>query len=173
MMNDLIGGFHPYHYHSSIYSLAPLDIVMPFMTKAVMEYSLKIPAGYKVGMLKQKMVLREAFAPFIPRRIRKRRKAIQRVNRTVTLSDVIDTMAGQLLSREDVARRQLIDPGYVRKVRRRPRNGIYSGDQLSRLWMLISGELWCRTFVDNRGLPYGFSRDDLRASKPVRVGSGT
>jgi len=171
MLDDLIGGFHPFHYHSSIYSLAPLEVVMPFMTKNVMEYSLKIPAAQKVGMLRQKIVLREALAPFIPKEIRKRGKAIQSVKRDSSLSDVLDTMAGQLLSDADVRRRQLIDSGYVSKVRQRPKKGVYSGDQLSRLWMLISSELWCRTFVDNRGTPYGFSRDDLLATPPHPIGS--
>jgi asparagine synthase (glutamine-hydrolysing) len=170
MLNDLIGGFHPFHYHSPIYALAPIETFMPFMSRAVMDYSLRIPARYKVGLLRQKMVLREAMAPFLPDDIRKRPKAIQRAKRTEVLSDVLDTLARDLLSSADVRNRRLVDPAYVRKIRRRPASGIYAGDQLSRLWMLISSEMWCRTFVDNRGLPYGFSvDDDLRASTPPRL----
>ena len=123
-------------------------------------------------MLQQKIVLREALAPFVPEDIRKRRKAIQSVKRTTSLSDVLDAMANALLSDADMKRRQLVEPGYVSRIRRRPKNGIYSGDQLSRLWMLISSELWCRTFVDNRGEPYGFSRDDLLASAPIPISAG-
>ncbi|MCJ7592761.1 MAG: asparagine synthase-related protein, partial [Woeseiaceae bacterium] len=157
MLLHTVGAFHPHHYHSSIYSLEPLEVVMPFMSSAVIDYSTKIPTRFKVGLLQQKVVLRKALAPFIPKEIYNRGKAIQRVKRDSALSDAIDVLASQLLSSEDVKSRQLIDPCYVSKVRQRPKSGIYSGDQLSRLWMLISSELWCRTFVDNRGAPYGFS----------------
>ncbi len=170
MLNDLIGGFHPFHYHSPVYSLSPIETFMPFMSKAVMDYSLGIPARHKVGLFRQKIVLRKTMEPFLPAAICNRPKAIQRARRTETLSDVLDVLADQLLSLADVRARGLVDQVYVGKIGRRPANGIYSGDQLSRLWMLISAELWCRTFVDNRGLPSGFSQDDeLRASTPLRL----
>jgi hypothetical protein len=123
----------------------------------------------KIDLRSQKIVLREALRPFLPDRVSQRGKAIQRAKRTTELSDVLDGMAGDLLSKEQVRARGLIDPAYVSKIRRRPRNGIYAGDQLLRLWMLISAELWCRTFIDNRGLPDGFSADDCLASEPPPI----
>jgi asparagine synthase (glutamine-hydrolysing) len=170
MLNDLIGGFHPYHYHSAFYSLSPIEIVMPFMTLPIMNYSMRIPTRYKVGFRKQKMVLREALVPFIPKAMRNRGKAIQRAKRDTVLSDVLETLAEKLLSVEDVACRGLVAPAYVYKLRQRPADGIYKGDQLTRLWMLVCAELWCRTFVDHRGQPYGFDTKNLWASTPRTLG---
>ena len=164
-----LGGFRPYHYHSAIYSLAPLEIAMPFLSNAMMNFALTVPNRMKIDLRSQKIVLREALRPFLPDRVSQRGKAIQRAKRTTELSDVLDGMAGDLLSKEQVRARGLIDPAYVSKIRRRPQNGIYAGDQLLRLWMLISAELWCRTFIDERGLPDGFSADDCLASEPPPI----
>jgi asparagine synthetase B (glutamine-hydrolysing) len=143
---------------------------MPFLSRPIIDFSLRIPVRHKTSILRQKIVLREALGPLIPKEISERGKAIQRAKRTSELSDVLDTMADQLLSPGDVSERGLIDPGYVTGIRQRPKDGIYSGDQLSRLWMLITTELWCRTFIDNRGAPYGFSQtSDLRASTPPPI----
>jgi asparagine synthase (glutamine-hydrolysing) len=173
MLNDLIGGFHPYHYHSAFYSLSPIEIVMPFMTLPIMNYSMRIPTRYKVGFRKQKMVLREALAPFIPKHMRKRSKAIQRAKRDTALSDVLDALAEKLLSVEAVTCRGLVPPAYVTNLRQRPTDGIYKGDQFTRLWMLVCAELWCRTFVDHRGQPHGFDTKNLWASTPRALAPAT
>jgi asparagine synthase (glutamine-hydrolysing) len=173
MLNDLIGGFHPFHYHSAIYALQPIEVVMPFMTKAVMEYAMRIPTRYKVGVFDQKMVLRTALQTLLPDAIRKRRKAIQRAKNSTALSDALDTLAAQLLSRDDVVTRGLVDPSYVERIRRRPASGIYGRNQLTRLWMLICGELWCRAFVDHRGVPSGFTLRELYSSVPDPVTSAS
>lgn len=114
-------------------------------------------------------MLRQALAPFTPDEIRKRGKSIQRAKRGTPLSDAIDALAVSLLSAEAVRRRGLIDPDYVARMRKRPADGVYRGSHLTRLWMLIIVELWCRTFLDQRGEPWGFDRDKPWASTPRKI----
>lgn len=169
MLNDLIGGFHPFHYHSAIYSLDPIDAILPFMTRSVMEYSMRIPTRYKVGVFRQKMVLRAALQSMLPDSITRRKKAIQRARPDTTLSDALDVLAARLLSQRDIVGRGLIDPGYAKRVLTRPKDGVYKREQLTRVWMLICAELWCRNFLDQRGVPADFSRDNVRATAPEEL----
>jgi asparagine synthase (glutamine-hydrolysing) len=156
-------------YHSAYASMAPTDVVMPFMTRRFAEYCMKIPDRYVIGLRQQKIVLRQALAPFLPDDIRNRGKTVQRAKRDTALSDTIETLAARLLGEEHVRSRGLIDPAYVDWLRKRPANGIYQGDQLTRLWMLIIIEVWCRSFLDQRGEPWGFDRDHLWATAPKRL----
>jgi len=158
-----IGSFRPYQYHAAIYSLEPIEIAMPFLSNAMLDFALAVPDRYKLDFRRQKIVLREALAPFLPETMRRRGKAIQRAKRTTELSDVLDEMASDLLSPAAVRDRGLVEPGYVSRIRRRPGSGIYSGDQLSRLWMLLCTELWYRAFVDLDGEPPGMRKAGLKA----------
>ena len=156
-------------YHAAFASMAPTEVVMPFMSRSFVKYCMQIPTRHTVGFRHQKMVLRQALAPFVPDEIRNRGKSIQRAKRDTALSDAVDALAARLLSPEDVEHRRLIEPSYVAQLRQRPADGIYRGDQLTRLWMLVIIELWCRTFVDTRGKPWGFDRNDLWASTPRKL----
>jgi asparagine synthase (glutamine-hydrolysing) len=166
MLDNLVGGFHPFHYHAAIYSLGPIDAIMPFMTRSIMEYSMRIPTRYKVGAFRQKMVLRSALQSMLPDSITRRRKAIQRARPDTKLSDALDDLAARVLSHGDIVRRGLIDLDYAKRVLTRPKDGVYKRDQLTRVWMLICSELWCRSFLDQRGIPTDFSLGNLRATSP-------
>lgn len=156
-------------FHSAFASMAPTDVIMPFMSNNFREYCLRIPTRHLIGIFSQKKILREALKPFIPDEIRKRRKTIQRANRDIALSDAIDALANALLSADAVKHRGLLETQYVARMRERPADGVYRGDQLTRLWMLIITEIWCRTFVDQGGEPWGFERDQLWASTPRKL----
>jgi asparagine synthase (glutamine-hydrolysing) len=169
MLDNLIGGFHPFHYHSAIYSLDPIDAIMPFMTRSVMEYSMRIPTRYKVGAFRQKMVLRSALQSMLPDSITRRNKAIQRARPDTTLSDALDDLAARVMSHSDIVRRGLIDLDYAKRVLTRPKDGVYKREQLTRVWMLICSELWCRSFLDQRGIPTDFLPGNLRATSPEEL----
>lgn len=156
-------------YHSAYASMAPTEVIMPYMSRNFTEYCMKIPTRHVIGFRHQKLVLRQALAPFVPDEIRNRGKSIQRARRDTALSDAIDSLASSLLVAEAVKSRGLIGPDYIAEIRKRPADGIYRGHQLTRLWMLIIIEIWCRTFLDQRGDPWGFDRDDLWASTPRRL----
>lgn len=156
-------------YHAAFASMTSTEVIMPFMSEPFMTYCMRIPTRFTVGFRHQKMVLQQAIAPFVPDEIRRRGKSIQRARRDTALSDAIDSLAAHLLSAGHVAHCGLIAPSYVTRLRQRPADGIYRGDQLTRLWMLVIVELWCRTFVDQRGEPWGFDRNDPGATTPRKL----
>jgi asparagine synthetase B (glutamine-hydrolysing) len=140
-----------FHFHAGVQGTCAVEPVTPFLGNAVLDHALTIPAELKTTVRRQKIVLRDALAPLLPDSIRTRGKAIQRVRHDRALSRVIDAMADRLLDEASVRQRDLIDPDYVSRLRQRGQEDVYSGDRLKRLWMLLVGEIWCRTFVDNRG----------------------
>jgi asparagine synthase (glutamine-hydrolysing) len=129
---------------------------MPYLSSSVVDCALTIPIRYKISPFKQKIVLREALASILPAGIISRPKAIQKIRHDLKLSAIVDVMADEYLGEKVVAERALFTMRDVDQLRRKSDNVAYSGDQLYRLWVLINIEIWCRHFIDNRGLPWGF-----------------
>jgi asparagine synthase (glutamine-hydrolysing) len=139
--------------HSATHSLAPLEVFNPFLGNEIVDFASTLPAQMKTSLTRQKIVLREALAPLLPDAIRKRGKAIQRARHDIELTQVLEEMAEVYLNSAAVASRGLVSEKYVASIRNKPASQPYSGDRLSRLWMLLVCEIWCRVFIDNRGKP--------------------
>jgi asparagine synthase (glutamine-hydrolysing) len=123
----------------------------PFMDAGVIETVFRIPDHLKIRGLKQKYILREACRGLVPETILKRKKSLQRLRHDRELSDVLDGLAAELLSRADVAGRGIFVPAEVERLRRRPAGRIYPKEQAYGLWALILTEIWARLYLDNRG----------------------
>jgi hypothetical protein len=67
------------------------------------------------------------------------------------MSELLDTLADDLLAERVLASRRLFDPGYVARLRRRPAGRPYSQERAYRLWSLLLTEIWARHFIDRRG----------------------
>jgi hypothetical protein len=67
------------------------------------------------------------------------------------MSELLDSLADDLLSPQALSSRGLFDPGYVARLRRRPSGRPYSQERAYRLWSLLLTELWARQFLDRRG----------------------
>jgi asparagine synthase (glutamine-hydrolysing) len=149
-MSDAFAYLEPAH------EWARHDFWTPFMDPEVVETALSIPTRYKVGLRQQKIVLRQAMSDLLPDTILHRRKAIQRARHDVALSDVLDSMAEDLLSPSSLEKRGLLDPSYVTSLRSSRRGVAYSTNQLHRLWAVLSMEIWARQYLDDRGKPWCF-----------------
>jgi asparagine synthase (glutamine-hydrolysing) len=155
-------------YHSATHDVGQMQALFPYLSNDVIDLSLTIPAGMKAGPRTQKKILREALHPLLPAGILKRGKAIQRVRHDTLLSDILDSMADELLSPSTLRHRGLIDPAYLGRIRRRQHNKAYSSEQLYPLWALVVTEIWCRHFLDNRGKPWGFNPGDVTSRSQAR-----
>lgn len=122
----------------------------PFYDLDVIALALEIPSRQKMSWRGGKQVLRRAFADLLPEFVLRRAKAIQRVQHDLELSDALDALAGELLTDDALARRGLIEPGYVRRLRKRERGAAFDSTRIHRLWALLSLELWARMFLDGR-----------------------
>jgi hypothetical protein len=67
------------------------------------------------------------------------------------MSERLDSLADDLLSRQVLSSRGLFDPRYVARLRRRPAGRPYSQERAYRLWSMLLTEIWSRHFIDRRG----------------------
>jgi asparagine synthase (glutamine-hydrolysing) len=125
----------------------------PFLDSEVARFAFTLPDRLKVRGLTQKYILRRAAAGLLPASVLKRPKGLPRLRHDRRVGEVLEGLADELLSPGQIRDRNLFDPVYVERVRRRPANGAYQGEHLYRLWSLLLTELWCRAFVDRRGAP--------------------
>ena len=126
-----------------------------------------IPDRLKIHGATQKYILRKACAGLLPARALQVGKSFNRMRHDLELCEVLDAMADKLLSRADVARRGLFDPGYIAALRKRPANRPYGRERIYRLWTLLLTELWGRQFLDGRGAPVRETTAD--AAPPLRT----
>ncbi|MCJ7592760.1 MAG: asparagine synthetase B [Woeseiaceae bacterium] len=128
-----------------------LDVRSPFDHMDGIDLALSIPVQHKVGLRKQKIVLRKAFADLLPDAVMKRPKTIQRLQHDLMLSSALDEMVSETANFSHIRERRLVDSDYLERVRGRKARSAYPTDQLYRIWTLISLEIWLRQFADGGG----------------------
>ncbi|MBA3893684.1 MAG: asparagine synthetase B [Gemmatimonadales bacterium] len=121
-----------------------------------------IPDRLKIHGRTQKYILRRACEGLLPPSILATGKSFNRLKHDTRMSDTLDRLADDLLSPRTIARRGLIDPAYVARLRRRPPGRPYSQERAYRLWSLLLTELWARRFLDERGAAPGHSLPPVR-----------
>ena len=110
-----------------------------------------IPDSLKIHGRTQKYILRRACAGLLPPSILATGKSFNRLKHDTRMSELLDSLADDLLSDRALASRGLFDPGYVGRLRRRPSGRPYSQERAYRLWSLLLTEIWSRHFLDCRG----------------------
>jgi asparagine synthetase B (glutamine-hydrolysing) len=110
-----------------------------------------IPDRLKIHGRTQKYILRRACEGLLPPAILATGKSFNRLKHDTHMSEVLDRLAEDLLSRAAIAERGLFEPSYVTRLRRRTAGRPYSQERAYRLWSLLLTELWARAFLDERG----------------------
>jgi asparagine synthase (glutamine-hydrolysing) len=112
-----------------------------------------IPDRLKIHGRTQKYILRRACEGLLSPSILATGKSFNRLKHDTRMSELLDSLADDLLSERALAARGLFDPRYVAKLRRRPAGRPYSQERAYRLWSLLLTEIWSRHFLDCRGAP--------------------
>ena len=86
-----------------LYAAAGLDFNSPFMDAQIMRCAFQIPDRLKIRGMQQKYILRQACAGLLPKNITNRKKSLLRLKHDHTFSDVLDSLAKELLSAPAVA----------------------------------------------------------------------
>jgi asparagine synthase (glutamine-hydrolysing) len=123
----------------------------PFLDTDLVRSSFQIPDRLKILRLRQKYILRKAYVGLLPDNILNRKKGFLRLEHDKKFCDFLDGLAEDLLSPQAVTSRGLFEQDYVSRIRIRPRGGVYTTEQIYRLWSLLLVEVWCRLFIDGRG----------------------
>ncbi|MBA3553510.1 MAG: hypothetical protein H0W29_01945 [Gemmatimonadales bacterium] len=112
-----------------------------------------IPDRLKIHGRTQKYILRRACEGLLPPAILATGKSFNRLKHDTQMTEVLDRMADDLLSKAAIAERGLFEQAYVTRLRRRAPGRPYSQERAYRLWSLLLTELWARAFLDRRGAP--------------------
>ena len=111
-----------------------------------------MPGWLKSGWCRQKLVLREAAAQLLPATIRRRKKAIQRLDVRV-LGSVLAELAGEWLPGSAIEQHSLLTGEQLQELWRERNRAQGSRECAHRLWSVLSLECWARHFLDRRRSP--------------------
>ena len=119
---------------------------VPFLDDEVVEFLLRIAPDQKIRRTTQKYILRNAMKGHLPDEVLTRRKAAFGLPIRSWLRGELREMVGDLLSREQIRKRNLFEPKAVEKMIQA--NDVGSTDCTLQIWSLLTLELWQRTFLD-------------------------
>jgi asparagine synthase (glutamine-hydrolysing) len=126
---------------------AGLECRVPYLDLDLVEFAAQVPSPFKIRGKGGKYLLRRALAPRLPPSVLSRSKtgfgAPLRKWIKVDLHEMVD----DLVSESCVRRRGLFRWDMIQQVRRELDQG--RGDHAYLLWMLLTLELWQRTFLDD------------------------
>ncbi|HET9790421.1 MAG TPA: asparagine synthase (glutamine-hydrolyzing) [Candidatus Angelobacter sp.] len=125
---------------------ASLEARVPLLDHKLVEFAAALPPHLKIQKLTRKYLLRKVAAKILPEPIIRRKKQGFPVPISGWLRNESRPFVQDLLSRETVRRRGLLDPDYVQRILGQHMRG--SEDRGAQLWALIQLELWHQRFLD-------------------------
>jgi asparagine synthase (glutamine-hydrolysing) len=125
-----------------------LEVRVPFLDNEVVDFVLPLPGRLKATLLRDKILLRRAIEPLIPRTTATRRKQAFATPIGPWLRADLRTAATDLLSPESVARRGWFEPGRVTDMLEEHLEKRW--DHGTALWTLMVLEHWFRRVDDSR-----------------------
>jgi Asparagine synthase len=141
---------HSFNYLEPQHEAAGAAFHSPFLDPDMIATSLTVPGWLKSGWRQQKWVLREAGADLLPMSIRKRKKAIQRLDMQGALGAVLSDLAGEWLVDSAIEQYQLLTSEQLQVLRRERDRARSSREVAHRLWSVLSLECWARHFLSAR-----------------------
>ncbi len=134
-------------YGDKLSSAASVELRVPFLDNAVVDYLSKLSPALKLRGLQSKYILRRAVEGTVPHRIIHRRKAPFGAPIRAWLRHDLKEMVDDLLSDKTLAQRGYFKPVPVRAMIGADRRG--EADNTLQIWALLTLELWHRTFIDS------------------------
>lgn len=133
-------------YSDKMSSAASLEVRVPFLDNEVVDFAAQLPPNLKLRWLTSKYILKRAMKGLLPREIIRRRKAGFGAPIRNWLRGDLRPMVEELLSDHSVKNRGQFDPVAVRRMVQENQSG--SADHSSKIWILLTLELWCQSFLD-------------------------
>ena len=141
---------HTFNYLEPEHEVARADFHSPFLDPDMIATSLTVPGWLKSGWRRQKWVLREAAAGLVPERIRRRGKAIQRLDVHGAMGAVLADLAGEWLIESAIEHHRLLTAAQLQALRGERGRARESREVAHRLWSVLSLECWARHFLSGR-----------------------
>lgn len=125
---------------------ASVEVRVPFIDKELVELSMAIEGKYKIYKNISKYVLKKVAAHYLPDEIVFRPKASFGMPIRAWVSLDLKEMIDDLLSVENLKKRNIFDPLLVRKIIEDDRAG--KEDNAYRIYQFLTLELWLRRYLD-------------------------
>ena len=125
---------------------ASVEVRVPFIDRDVISYAMQISGEIKYRHGVSKSILKKVAEGFLPKDIIYRPKASFGAPIRSWISGPLSEMVDQLLSKDNVDRRGIVDYSVVKRMIDEDRCGV--ADNAYRIYQLLTLELWFREFVD-------------------------
>ncbi len=133
-------------YSDKLSMACSIEARVPFLDHEVVAFLLKVAPDQKIRRTTQKYILRNAMKGHLSDEVLTRRKAAFGLPIRSWLRGESREMVGDLLSREQIRKRNLFEPKAVEKMIQA--NDAGGTDYTLQIWSLLTLELWHRTFLD-------------------------
>lgn len=125
---------------------ASVEVRVPFIDKKVIEYAMQLPGRLKFAKNEPKYILKRVAESFLPKSIIYRPKAAFGAPIRSWISGDLKEMVDDLLSKENIEKRGLLNFEKVRTLIENDRKGLE--DNAYQIYFLLSLELWFREYLD-------------------------
>jgi asparagine synthase (glutamine-hydrolysing) len=125
---------------------ASVEVRVPFIDKEVISLAMQIKGSLKFKRRQSKYILKKVAGKFLPHEIIYRPKASFGAPIRSWISSDLKNMVDDLLSKENVEKRNFFNYEFVKKLIDDDRKGLE--DNAYRLYQLLTVELWFRAYVD-------------------------
>jgi asparagine synthase (glutamine-hydrolysing) len=125
-----------------------LEVRVPFLDRQLVEFSARIPFGYKIRGLTSKYILKRTFAPYLPRKILRQRKQGFTIPISAWLRGELGGLAASVLLSNSLERRDLFERERLKWMLEEHRNG--KQELGHRIWSLVVFEIWARLYLDEK-----------------------
>lgn len=126
-----------------------LEVRSPFLDHCLVEWISRLPPSHRAFGGVPKALLKDTVAPLLPDGLTGRTKMGFRVPVSSWLAGPLHDFVRGLLDSDRFAARGLLRPAFVRELLDQHVTGTM--DHSSRLWALLTLELWFQTFIDGDG----------------------
>jgi asparagine synthase (glutamine-hydrolysing) len=126
---------------------ASVEVRVPFIDRQVVQMAMQIQGKLKYRSNQPKYILKKVAEKYLQKEIIYRSKAGFGAPIKAWISGELKEMVDDLLSKENVEKRDIFNYSYVNDLISNDRRGIE--DNAYRIYQLLTLELWFRTFVDS------------------------
>jgi len=147
---------HNLNYTDKMSMAAGVEVRVPFLDLDLVEFSQRIPAGFKQRGGEGKWVLKKAMEPYLPRGVIYRPKSGFGAPLRRWMRFELRGLVGDILGEDSLRRRGLFDATAVQNLISANDKG--DTDASYTLLSLLCIELWCRRFMDQGPQALLFSR---------------
>lgn len=141
---------HNLNYTDKMGMAAGVEVRVPLLDLDLINLAARLPTKFKQNGRIGKWILKKAMAPYLPKEIINRPKTGFGAPLRYWLKHELCSLVDDILSSENIKKRGIFDAGQVKMLIHRDRSGAI--DASYTVFSLMCIELWCRIFLDNKGV---------------------